>query len=100
MEKMERPQHGSRWTAEEDDRLRVLAETGAFLPAMARALGRSQESVRTRANILKVPVRSSDRSRQAPVEPVGILAPAPEAADASTALGSHHDGIVSASEPN
>jgi len=53
--------HGLRWSGEADQMLRELSEHGLFLPAIARALGRAQESVRTRANILGIPVRSSAR---------------------------------------
>jgi len=52
--------HGNRWTDHEDGQLRALAEQGMLLPAIARDLGRTQESIRTRANILGIPVRSSE----------------------------------------
>ena len=38
-----------------------MAGQGMWLQDMARALGRSQEAVRTRANNLHVPVRSAPR---------------------------------------
>jgi hypothetical protein len=51
---------------------------GAYLIDVARLLGRSQEAVRTRANILGVPVRSSPRAlriRLAPEDPVNSPQP-------------------------
>ncbi|WP_156678599.1 hypothetical protein [Sphingomonas profundi] len=52
------------WTTESDEELRRLIAAGKFLPEIARLVGRTQEACRTRANILKVPVRSSERARR------------------------------------
>ena len=57
-----RVRHGQSWTAEDDATLRRMCGDGAYLIDVARRLGRSQEAVRTRANILGVPVRSAPRS--------------------------------------
>jgi hypothetical protein len=54
-------QKGQRWTAEADAELIARSARGELLPDMARAMGRTQEALRTRANMLGVPVRSSLR---------------------------------------
>jgi len=54
-----RLQHGNRWTPEEDAELRRRCEARQYLNEIAAVLGRSQESVRTRANVLHVPCRSA-----------------------------------------
>lgn len=54
-----RPSHGQPWDEDADSELRRLIDGGAMLPEIARAMGRTQEAVRSRANILKMPVRSS-----------------------------------------
>lgn len=56
-----RARHGARWDEEADAELRMRFGQGELLPAVARAMSRSQEAVRTRANVLGVPVRSSNR---------------------------------------
>lgn len=56
-----RMKHRKVWTAEEDDLIRRSFAEGRFLHEVARMLERSQESVRTRANLLKVSVRSAPR---------------------------------------
>ncbi len=53
--------HRGIWTDAEDAALRQMAARGTFLHDMAHTLGRSQEAVRTRANILHIPVRSAPR---------------------------------------
>ena len=52
---------GARWTPESDAELVERCDRGELLPQMARAMGRTQEAVRTRANYLKIPVRSTER---------------------------------------
>jgi hypothetical protein len=47
------------WSASDEATLSDLIAGGAFLPEIARALGRTQEAVRCRANKLGIPVRSS-----------------------------------------
>ncbi|NNM76101.1 hypothetical protein HJG53_04155 [Sphingomonas sp. ID1715] len=54
--------HRGLWTAEEDEMLRRLFRGGAYIHEVARELGRSQEAIRTRANILHVPVKSAPRN--------------------------------------
>lgn len=54
-----RVSHGRPWDEEADATLRRLVQDGALLPEIARTLGRTQEAVRSRANIMKLPVRSS-----------------------------------------
>jgi hypothetical protein len=56
--------HGVKWTSEEDDELQRRCEAGEYLEDIAKALQRTGESVRTRANHLGVPCRSG-RSRNA-----------------------------------
>lgn len=58
-----RARHGARWDEEADTELRRRFSEGELLPAVARAMNRSQEAIRTRANVLGVPVRSSNRRR-------------------------------------
>ena len=58
-----RARHGARWDEEADTELRRRFSEGELLPAVARAMNRSQEAVRTRANVLGVPVKSSNRRR-------------------------------------
>ncbi len=48
-EKFER--HRQPWRADEIDKLRTLATKGMALKALAKALGRSEESVRDRARL-------------------------------------------------
>lgn len=61
MEKRKR--HGARWDEAADEELRRRFAEGQYLPEVARAMNRSQEAVRTRANVLHVPVRSSPRRK-------------------------------------
>ncbi len=56
-----RTQHGSRWDESADEELRRRFTGGELLPEVARAMNRSQEAVRTRANVLHIPVRSTPR---------------------------------------
>lgn len=56
-----RARHGSRWDETADDELRRRFAAGELLPEVARAMNRSQEAVRTRANVLHIPVRSTRR---------------------------------------
>lgn len=61
-----RAAHGKAWDEAADEELRRRCEAGELLPTIARAMGRTQEAVRSRANIMKVPVRSSPgRGRRA-----------------------------------
>lgn len=53
--------HGARWDEAADAELRARFAAGELLPDVARAMNRSQEAVRTRANVLHIPVRSSIR---------------------------------------
>ena len=56
-----RAQHGARWDEAADAELRQRFEAGQLLPQVAKAMNRSQEAVRTRANVLHIPVRSTPR---------------------------------------
>ena len=47
------------WTPEDDARLRELAEAGAYVPQIAKALSRTITAVRARAGVLGVKVRLS-----------------------------------------
>ena len=56
-----RARHGARWDDAADEELRRRFADGQLLPEVARAMNRSQEAVRTRANVLHIPVRSTLR---------------------------------------
>lgn len=60
---LRRINHNARWTPEEDAELRLRCDAGEYLNDIARAFGRSQESVRTRANVLRIPCRSAPSRR-------------------------------------
>jgi hypothetical protein len=49
--------HRAAWDAAAENELRQRVEAGEFLPGIARSMGRSQEAIRTRANLLGIPVR-------------------------------------------
>ena len=57
-----RTRHGARWDEAADAELRRRFAEGQLLPEVARAMNRSQEAIRTRANVLRVPVRSTTRN--------------------------------------
>ena len=59
-----RERHGARWDEAADEELRRRFAEGQLLPEVARAMNRSQEAVRTRANVLHIPVRSTTRRGQ------------------------------------
>lgn len=65
MNTVSRPNNGKRWEEEDDADLTSRISAGQFVPEIARGMGRSQEAIRTRANILGLPVRSSARPRRA-----------------------------------
>jgi hypothetical protein len=52
-----RERHRAAWDAEAENELRQRVAAGEFLPGIARSMGRSQEAIRTRANLLGIPVR-------------------------------------------
>jgi hypothetical protein len=54
-----RGRHNHPWTAEADLELTERLARGELLPDIARALERSQEAVRARANRLNLAIRSS-----------------------------------------
>ncbi len=56
--------HRKPWDEAADAELKRRLDEGALLKEIAVALGRTQEAVRSRANVLKLPVRSSHRSRR------------------------------------
>ncbi|HEV2568982.1 hypothetical protein [Sphingomonas sp.] len=58
---LKRVHHRGLWTPAEDETLRRMLAGGSWLHEIADALGRSQEAVRTRANILHLPVKSAPR---------------------------------------
>lgn len=60
-----RARHGARWDETADAELRRRFADGELLPDVAKAMNRSQEAVRTRANVLHIPVRSTTRRRTA-----------------------------------
>lgn len=55
--------HRGRWTPEEDAELIALFAQGYVLKEVSARLQRSQEAVRTRANVLRVAVTSGPRRR-------------------------------------
>jgi len=60
-----RPDKHKRWTAEGDAELRRRCEAGEYLIDIARAMGRTQEGLRTRCNTLGIPCRSAPRQTRA-----------------------------------
>ncbi|PTQ11450.1 hypothetical protein CLG96_08360 [Sphingomonas oleivorans] len=73
--RMLRARHNHPWTAEADADLAARIARGDLLPDIARALERSQEAVRSRANILRLPVRSSPgRGRRVIASPLASAA--------------------------
>ena len=58
-----RARHGARWDEIADEELRRRFGEGQLLPEVAKAMNRSQEAVRTRANVLHIPVRSTRRGQ-------------------------------------
>jgi hypothetical protein len=56
-----RERHRARWDETSETELRARLAAGEFAPAIARAMGRSQEAIRTRANILGIPIRFAER---------------------------------------
>ncbi|NNM76677.1 hypothetical protein HJG53_07165 [Sphingomonas sp. ID1715] len=63
---------GAPWTEADDAELRRRCEAGEFLEDIAKALGRSSEGVRTRANLLGIPCksgRSAGARKKAPPAP-------------------------------
>jgi hypothetical protein len=52
-----RARHRAAWDATAENELRQRVAAGEFIPGIARAMGRSQEAIRTRANLLGIPVR-------------------------------------------
>lgn len=51
--------HRRTWSDEEDGMLRKMLAEGQLIGPVARSLGRTQEGVRNRANLLGLAVRSS-----------------------------------------
>lgn len=49
----------ARWTLEEDAELRSRCAAGEYLIDIAKVMGRSQEGLRTRCNVLGIPCRSA-----------------------------------------
>ena len=54
-----RPKKYARWTSEEDAELPRRCEAGEYLIDIAKVMGRSQEGLRTRCNVLGIPCRSA-----------------------------------------
>ena len=61
--------HRQPWDASADAELTRRIADGQLLREISMALGRTQEAVRSRANVLKLPVRSSNGRQR-----VGIIA--------------------------
>ena len=58
---LDRKRHRAAWDEAAENELRRRLAAGEFVPEIARAMGRSQEAIRTRANLLRIPVRFSAR---------------------------------------
>ena len=56
-----RERHRATWDEAAENELRQRVEAGEFIPAIARSMGRSQEAIRTRANLLGISVRFAER---------------------------------------
>jgi hypothetical protein len=56
--------HRQPWDEAADAELSQRIAAGELLREIAFALGRTQEAVRSRANVLKLPVRSSIRAKR------------------------------------
>ena len=56
-----RERHRAAWDAATETELRQRVAAGEVLPGIARSMGRSQEAIRTRANLLGIPVRYAER---------------------------------------
>jgi hypothetical protein len=69
-----RARHNQPWTVEADSELQDRIARGDLLPEIARAMERSQEAVRSRANILKLPVKSSLGRGRRVIEPMSASA--------------------------
>lgn len=55
-----RPSHRRAWSGEEDQLLTDMIDRGELIGSLADVLGRTREAVRNRANLLGLPVRSSE----------------------------------------
>ena len=53
-----------RWDEAADNQLRELVAAGHLLPAIALEIGRTQEASRSRANVLRISVKSTERPRR------------------------------------
>ena len=56
-----RERHRATWDVATENELRQRVQAGEFLPGIARSMGRSQEAIRTRANLLGIPVRFAEK---------------------------------------
>jgi hypothetical protein len=57
----DRARHRAAWDGSAEEELRQRVEAGEFIPGIAHAMGRSQEAIRTRANLLGISVRYAAR---------------------------------------
>jgi hypothetical protein len=57
----DRDRHRASWDEAAENELRQRVAAGEFIPAIARAMGRSQEAIRTRANLLGISVRYAEK---------------------------------------
>jgi hypothetical protein len=57
------PHNGPPWTPDEDDALRSAVIAGVSLPALSRALGRSESAIKSRAYILRLSLRPTSAGR-------------------------------------
>ncbi len=59
-----RPRVHKRWDEAADNQLRAMAAEGNLLPNIALDMGRTQEACRSRANVLKISIASTERGRR------------------------------------
>lgn len=64
----ERTRRRDAWTEEAEAKLREMAERGVYTQDVAKALGRSQQSVAHRANRLGLSLKSAPMVRRKPVD--------------------------------
>ena len=68
------PHKGMPWTLEADNALRNAVIAGASLPALSKALGRSESSIRSRAYVLRLSLRPIQQREQLVALPLSTFA--------------------------
>ena len=65
---------GPPWTLGEDDALRNAVIAGASLPALSKALGRSESALRSRAYVLRLSLRPGSQGQRLLALPQSAIA--------------------------